>query len=224
MFGWMYKRMFSGHLSEKEDPRMSGYPVRAVIPDGAKLKSKHWKCQITLNQGKEGACTGFAVAQEAACEPHVVPRINNDIARSVYLEAKRIDRFAGEDYSGSTVTAAMKVGKQLGWYDEYRWATSVDDLALAIGHCGPAVLGIPMYRGMFKPDMYGYIGVGRGKQQGGHAILCNGYDKFMNAFTLHNSWGPKWGRRNGECFIHYDEMVKLFDRGGRACIPIVRKG
>ena len=107
MFGWMYRKMFKSDVAETEDPRLKDYPVRAVIPNDAKLRTVDWKCSVYLNQGEEGACTGFAVAAEAAAEPFPVPHINDDIARAVYRLAQTPDHTPGEDYSGSAVTAAM---------------------------------------------------------------------------------------------------------------------
>jgi hypothetical protein len=87
-----------------------------------------------LNQGQEGACTGFGLASVANYllrKRTVVPDINSVSARMLYEMAKRYDEWSGEDYSGSSARGAMK-----GWHkhgvcgDEcwpYNKDTSIDN-------------------------------------------------------------------------------------------------
>ena len=72
--------------------------------------------RIVLDQGQEGACTGFAVAHELIAQPSVVRKgINAKFAREkLYWEAQKIDPFPGGDYpgaepnmEGSTVLSAI---------------------------------------------------------------------------------------------------------------------
>ncbi len=105
------------------------------------------------------------------------------------------------------------------WYGEYRWAFGIEDLVLAVGHLGPAVLGIDWHKGMQNPKG-GFIYPTGGKT-GRHAILCNGYDHASETFTLHNSWGRWWGHR-GECKIHKGNLNLLLRHGGVAAIPLKR--
>lgn len=202
------------------DERSRNYPVRALIAADARPRSYTWRCEKWLDQGREGACTGFALAHEAAGRPVVVAGITNITAQDVYHRARELDEWPGEDYEGSSVLGAMKAGMERGWYKEYRWAFGEADLALAIGHCGPAVLGINWYEGMLTPDLFGKIRVS-GAVAGGHAILCNGYNARRREYRLHNSWGEDWGQR-GECIIGADDMARLLREQGEACIPVVR--
>jgi hypothetical protein len=67
-----------------------------------------------LDQGQEGACTGFGLATVAnylLTRRKVVPDAKPVSARMLYEMAKRYDDWAGEDYSGSSARGAMK-----GWY------------------------------------------------------------------------------------------------------------
>jgi hypothetical protein len=67
-----------------------------------------------LNQGTEGACTGFGLATVANYllrRRKIVPDINPVSARMLYSMAKRYDEWPGEAYSGSSARGAMK-----GWY------------------------------------------------------------------------------------------------------------
>jgi hypothetical protein len=202
------------------DEASRNYPIRALIASKAERKSCIWPCNIILDQGSEGACTGFSVSHEAAAEPVEVKGITNEVALEIYHRARQLDEWPGEDYEGSSVLAAMKAGVERGWYKEYRWAFGEEDLALAIGYKGPAVLGINWYEGMSNPDKDGLIKVS-GFLQGGHAILCNGYDVKTNLYRLHNSWGEGFGVK-GECFISSKDISRLLKKKGEACIPVVR--
>jgi len=202
------------------DERSRNYPITALRTYGSKPRSYTWRCNINLDQGPDGACTGFAVSHEAAARPKEIQGITYDTAFAVYERAKEIDEWPGEDYDGSSVLAAMKAGVEQGWYEEYRWAFGEADLAWAVGHCGPAVLGINWYSDMFDPDENGFVKP-TGHVAGGHAILCNGYSYTKRIYRLHNSWGPNWGI-DGHVFITAEDMDKLLKEQGEACIPTKR--
>jgi hypothetical protein len=211
-----------------QDPKSLAYGIKAVFTSRTKLVSKTWRCRDHFNQGAEGACTGFAVTHELAAQPVRIKGLSNEFAREqIYWEAQKIDPFPGGAYpgaeefmEGSTVLAAMKIAKQLGYIEEYRWAFSVKDLALAIGNIGPAVLGVPWYEGMYKPHACGMLHP-TGEKIGGHAILCRGFNAKKRTFLVHNSWGPKWGK-NGTALVHWDDMQTLLAKTGDACIPMKR--
>jgi hypothetical protein len=201
------------------DERSRNYPIRALIAPKVP-RSYTWRCKVNLDQGTEGACTGFSVTHEAAARPVEILSVTNATALEVYHRARQLDEWPGEDYEGSSVLGAMKAGKERGWYDEYRWAFGEEDLALAVSYKGPSVLGINWYEGMFAPDAEGYVHVS-GRLAGGHAILCNGYHARTRTYRLHNSWGPAWGV-GGDCFISADDLSRLLHEQGEACIPVKR--
>jgi hypothetical protein len=202
------------------DERSRDYPIRALVL-GLAPRSYTWTCGVHLDQGSEGACAGFAVSQEAAARPVVVPGITDAVALAVYHRAQQLDEWPGENYEGTSVLGAIKAGTERGWYGEYRWAFGESDLALAVGWKGPAVLGINWYDGMMDPDSKGVLHVA-GQMVGGHAILCNGYNVAKKLYRVHNSWGSSWGI-NGEAFISMADMARLLSEQGEACIPLVRK-
>lgn len=204
------------------DERSRNFPLRAMLTTAQQKapRSYTWSCAYFLDQGQEGACTGFAVTHEAGARPVVAKRLSAAVAQDVYHRARELDDWPGENYEGSSVLGAIKAGKEKGWYGEYRWAFGLDDLILAVGYKGPAVLGVNWYDQMFQPSANGYISAS-GQVAGGHAILCNGVDVKKKCFRLHNSWGTGWGV-NGECFITFADMDKLLREYGEACIPIQR--
>ncbi|MDB5944691.1 MAG: hypothetical protein JWQ13_4257, partial [Ramlibacter sp.] len=72
-----------------------------------------WRIPV-LDQGEEGACTGFGLATVANFllqRRKVVPDKTPVSARMLYEMARRYDEWPGEDYSGSSARGAMK-----GWH------------------------------------------------------------------------------------------------------------
>lgn len=201
------------------DEKSRSFPVRQLVAT-KKPRSYTWRVDTWLDQGQEGACVGFSWSHELAARPKVIRDITDDTARSVYRRAQQIDEWPGENYEGTSVLAGAKAVLESGHIKEYRWAFGLDDLILAVGYQGPAVIGVNWYSEMFEPDEKGYIHVG-GSLMGGHAIVCHGVNIKGRYFKLHNSWGQDWGV-NGECKISFDDMARLLSEYGEACVPVVR--
>lgn len=201
----------------RHDERSRLYAVASHVA-GEELVTQIWDTPVTLDQGREGACTGFATAHELNAEPCVVP-VDNSMAQALFHRARELDEWPGEDYEGSSVLAAVKAAMERGFYVEgYRWAFAEENLALAVSTIGPAILGIPWMEGMERPDADGFLHA-TGEVVGGHAILCKGIDVERDAYLLHNSWGPSWGLE-GDAWISRDDLRALLADHGEACIPI----
>jgi len=209
------------------DERSRSFPVRDLIA-ASNPRSYTWSCDVHLDQGQDGACVGFSMTHELAAKPVVVPNLTAKFAKEqVYWAAQKIDDWPGGSYPGATpayegtsVLAGIKTLKTLGYVNEYRWAFGLDDLVMAVGHVGPAILGIPWYDGMFTVHPCGFVHV-TGKVAGGHAILCKGVNVAKKTFTLHNSWGTSWGK-GGDALISWSDMDRLLHEQGEAVIPTVR--
>ncbi len=201
------------------DARSRNFPIRALVV-GKLPRSYTWALATHLDQGQEGACVGFSVAHELAARPVIVPAVTDELARTLYHRARQLDEYPGEDYSGTSVLAGIKAASELGYYGEYRWAFGLDDLILALGYRGPALLGLNWYEEMFEPDATGFIHVG-GNVAGGHAILSNAVSLRRQAVHLSNTWGPNWGL-NGGCWISFSDLNRLLHEEGEACIPVKR--
>lgn len=201
------------------DNRSRQFPIRTLLPDKPR-RSYTWSCKVFLDQGREGACVGFAWAHDAAARPQVVPNIDDLDAIDIYNRARQLDAWPGEGYDGTSVIAGAKSMQELGWLREYRWAFGESDLALAVGYKGPAILGLNWYDGMFWPDEQGLLRP-TGSIAGGHAILCNGYSIKTHRYRVHNSWGQDWGV-GGVAYIHREDMARLLSEQGEACIPTFR--
>ncbi|MEU0664338.1 hypothetical protein [Streptomyces lavendulocolor] len=212
------------------DMRSKEYPIRTLVTERAPLRSAGWACPDWLDQGREGACVGFAWSHELIAAPVQVPAINNSFARGVYQEAQRLDEWPGENYSGTSVLAGAKAIAARGYMEEYRWAFGVDDVLRTLGYFGPVVIGIKWYESMFDPAPNGLLEVSPG-EFGGHAILVRGVSLrarldgqggTMPVVRLRNSWGRDWGV-DGDCYLRIEDLDNLLRDEGEACVPVTRK-
>lgn len=209
------------------DHRSREYPARACLAAGSTPVTKLWTLPTgapVLDQGREGACVGFGVTNELRFEPVAVPGLDATFAREkIYWPAQRIDQWPGgaypgasPQYEGTSVLAGMKAAKALGFYGEYRWAFGEADLALAVSHIGPVVIGVNWYTGMFRPDSRGYLNA-TGRVEGGHCVLVVGLNSRYAYYTIYNSWGASWGNQ-GTARIRRSTMDRLLREDGDAAV------
>lgn len=201
------------------DERSRGFAAVDLVGDRSP-RSYTWRVGAWLDQGREGACVGFSIAHEAIARPKRVQGVTDATAREVYKQAQFLDPWPGTDYEGTSVLAGMKAGQERGWFGEYRWCFSEEDLAVTVGYLGPVVLGIDWHQGMFRPDANGFIHP-TGSVMGGHAILCYSFSVKGGFYRLHNSWGPTWGHV-GTALVSREDMALLISRGGEAAVPVGR--
>ncbi len=210
------------------DDRSRSYPVRRLFPT-TDARNYTWRCGTHLDQGREGACVGFACTHALIARRPTMPRLTAKFAtQKVYWEAQRNDQWDGgaypkarPKYDGTSVLEGIKALSRLGYVASYHWAFGLRDLIRAVSWIGPAVLGLWWYESMQEPHDCGYLHV-TGERAGGHAILCKGVNVDERYFIVHNSWGPKWGRQ-GDARISFAEMDKLLDDEGEAVVPIFRR-
>jgi hypothetical protein len=217
------------------DRRTLNYPVSdALSADQQTPINRDWLFPdntTVLNQEREGACVGAGITHELMCFPVPIPNLDMTFAREkIYWVAQETDPWPGGSYPGATpnyegtgVLYGVQAAVNLGYYQQYRWATSEKDMALALGYLGPAIIGVDWYEGMFDPDDNGFIHV-RGNKMGGHCCLVTGINidtptgrtsriSAPGYYTIHNSWGSEWGD-NGNCKISRADMKKLLNNNG----------
>ena len=210
------------------DARNENFSIRALLATGAKPRSYTWSCKPWLDQGPDGACVGFSMAHELAARPAVIPNMDYSFAKErIYWEAQRIDEWEGGSYpgavpryEGTSVLAGAKVLMKLGYLKEYRWAFDLNDLVLAIGYKGPAILGVDWYEGFMHPAADGELKM-TGSIVGRHAILANKVDVKRRRMGLHQSWGQPevWAK----AWMSFDTVSSLLGaQWGEACIPVMR--
>lgn len=216
------------------DERSRDYSIRSLIGTSHfDLKRVEWQEGTILDQGREGACVGFAWTGELLAEPYAPKEqpkaeLGNALASSYYKRAQKLDQWPGEEYEGTSVLAGAKVMKQEGFIESYRWCFGVEDVRDALISTGPVVIGVPWKSGMYSTGNGGLVKV-TGSNVGGHALVLTGYDPFMTingrkyeVFRWRNSWGKDYGV-DGSGFIKYNDLDKLLKKSGEACVPIGRK-
>lgn len=202
------------------DVKSLSYPIRALVANKPR-RSYTWSVPVKLDQGPIGACTGFGWAHEIAARPKPDATITNEYALSIYYRAQQLDEYPGEDYEGSSVLGGAKAVMELGKLREYRWAlgpgaeAAENDLALAVGYKGPAVMGTNWYEGMMEPDVDGYLRP-TGNIVGGHCYLVHGYN-IKWGYKVWNSWGTGFYG-----YITPADMITILSNEGEACIPTLR--
>jgi hypothetical protein len=99
-------------------------PTLVEVPSTISLESYRAAGVPILDQGQEGACTGFGLATVANFLLRVrkqVPDSGTVSPRMLYEMAKRYDEWPGEEYSGSSARGAMKGWHKHGVCGEADW-------------------------------------------------------------------------------------------------------
>ncbi|MEX2244129.1 MAG: N-acetylmuramoyl-L-alanine amidase [Fimbriimonadaceae bacterium] len=212
-------RMYISTLVEVPPHRTLGLYAKEKVP--------------ILDQGQEGACTGFALATVV----NYLRKVNRKDAKRIaspwmmYEMAKKYDEWPGEQYSGSSARGAMKAWHKHGVCSLSNWdkgdrvfteqrakdATArplgayfrVNHKDLVAMHTAITEVGIlyataSVHSGWGAPDpKTGKIEYVDGVE-GGHAFVIVGYD--AQGFWIQNSWGPEWGK-NGYAHVSYEDWL-----------------
>lgn len=213
------------------DEQSRSFPICAALDPAPRIISKRWSLPYgapVLDQGSEGACVGFGVTNDLRFYPVAVRGLNASYAQEkIYWAAQQTDPWPGGSYpgaapryDGTSVLSGVKTAAALGHYGEYRWAFSEPEMALGVGHLGPAILGINWYEGMYRPNAEGYLKP-TGDKVGGHCLLVIGISAAYGYYVVYNSWGPAWGK-NGTAKISRADMVRLLAENGECCLVTQR--
>jgi len=192
----------------------------ATVPNGTLVT--RYKRTILIS----GNCVGFGYSHELLGDPVAVKGINDAFARALYKHIQTKDPWEGENYEGTSVLSGAKVCLDLGYFTAYHWATSAKEVAQAISHMGPVVIGVNWHEGMAQTSSKGFIRV-TGAVRGGHCVVLRGVrvsahaDGSSFAILGRNSWGKGWGM-NGDFWITGKDLQKLVDSGGSFCVPTGR--
>lgn len=189
-----------------------------------------------LDQGREGACTGFGLAANIN---YLKEQRGDDVPvspRMLYEMAKRHDEWPGENYDGSSIRAAIKGWQNMGVCSEKAWSYNEEqprELTIAaakearrttIGayyriqpiiahfHAALCEVGIiyasaKVHSGWLKPRN-GRIPF-RKKNSGGHAFAIVGYDH--KGFWVQNSWSTSWGQTGVAHWLYEDWIANIMD-------------
>jgi C1A family cysteine protease len=220
-----------GCIKDRFDDR--DYLMRAYLPVVKLPKKVDYtqKMSPVRDQGDEGVCVGFAVVSGMKEYQELLDyqKLIELSPRFVYSEAKKNDGAPGLE--GTTIRASMQALKKIGVCQEKFWPyfphqedkpksgaktnaqkfrvityariLSLNELRLSLAGKGPVVLGIDVFKGMFKTKT-GIVPMPNKNEAslGGHAIAACGYDDKKRLIKFKNSWSIKWGR-NGYGFLPY---------------------
>src|SRR5687767_6414967 len=128
----------------RKDPRSLRYTIdrKTDFAVGKPLKTRTRRQYQYLDQGREGACTGFGAAKALGQTPIRRADVSNALAQSIYNRAKQLDEWPGEDYEGSSVLGAMQTVKEAGFISAYYWATTLTQMQHAVCYLGSLVIGV----------------------------------------------------------------------------------
>lgn len=212
------------------DPRSRDFPLQTSV-EASDLDSQYWKTGVQLDQGAEGACVGHAIVQAMETSPvrADLPEPQSS-AFGWYELAQYLDRWEGENYSGTSVLAGAKVAQKAGLVSEYRWCFGMDDVLKAL-MTGPVVVGCAWKDSMINPGPDGLIDIS-GKNLGGHAVVLTGvgFDRHfvgqgrIDVVRIKQSWGRAHGA-NGSVYLRVEDMrVLLEEQHGEACVLLQYEG
>jgi hypothetical protein len=229
-------------MADQAFNRMGDYLLNAV-PDVPDIRDRYYepsliplknkidpsKGLLIMDQGQEGACTGFGLAAVINYLRGPSDPANSASPRMLYEMAKRFDEWEGEDYSGSSCRGAIR-----GWYHNgvclekdwkysvktpgrltpgrakkarkmtvgayYRLRPNIVDYHYALNEAGALYVSAQVHEGWQTPKN-GKIKM-RAKVIGGHAFAVVGYNE--NGFWVQNSWDNSWGD-NGLALWSYED-------------------
>lgn len=186
-----------------------------------------------LDQGSEGACTGFGLAAVVNLLHQRQGRRMKVSPWMLYDMARRHDEWRGEDYDGSSCRGAIKGWYHMGvcseelWKERksnrgvltidvakdarahtigayYRVRKNIVDMHAALNETGVVYASATVHAGWMSPTKDGRI-PHRKSPEGGHAFAIVGYDD--KGFHVQNSWGPDWGR-GGIAIWAYEDWIE----------------
>ena len=213
-------------------------PSLINVPPEAHLDTWKRRKVPVLNQGPEGSCTGFALATVV----HYLQRTragqtDKELVspRMLYEMAKIYDRWAGEDYEGSSCRGAVKGWHKHGVCLEQTWPYTAGELDRTLTpereadaakrplgayyrvnshnlthmHTALAEVGVLYVSSQVHTGWQNVGADGKVVQTdemiGGHAFALIGYDS--TGFWFQNSWGEAWGFQ-GCGHLTYSDWLK----------------
>lgn len=207
-----------------------------AVPDVTDWRNYQGKSYVTKvkNQGTCGSCVSFATvgAIESIARLHAKSPDPSPVLP--LLSEASLHFCAGKKCNGWNLSAALQFCQSTGVvpdsyfpYDQvakpcepkpeweaartkvksYHTISSIDDMIKWLAEKGPLATRFNVYSDFYNYKKGIYRKTPSAKEQGGHAVLCVGYDKQNQAWICKNSWKDSWGEKGyfriamGECGI-----------------------
>lgn len=239
-------------MSKKYSTTEDGFQLNAVtdMPDIRDLKYQpalvHLDDEIlppenliVLNQGTEGACTGFGLAATINYLKQSKDGYEKVSPRMLYEMARKFDEWDGEKYSGSSCRGAIRGWQNMGvcsdelWpyvVDEnepeltvkrakdahstipgayYRLSHRVEDFHTALNEVGVLYVSAKVHKGWYKQNIVDGKIPHMNENIGGHAFAVVGYNE--EGFYVQNSWGKEWGVNGVALWSYKDWQENIAD-------------
>ncbi len=207
-------------------------PTLIEVPSSIDIQEYRSHSVPVLDQGMEGACTGFGLATVVNYllrRRNIFPDTTGVSPWMLYKVARRYDEWPGEAYEGSSARGAMKGWHKHGVCAETLWSkeqrlthtVSTDAATRPLGayyrvnhrdlvaiHSAIAEVGILyataiVHAGWEEVGADGIVPL-RNEVLGGHAFAIVAYNE--RGFWIQNSWGDKWGNK-GFAHVCYDDWL-----------------
>ena len=210
-------------------------PTLVEVPPHVPL-GEYVECEVPiLDQGQEGACTGYGLATVVHYllrRRRVMPDHDGVSPRMLYEMARRYDEWPGQDYEGSSARGAMKGWHKHGVCGDTDWPSDAPDGGLNEARVGAArrrPLGA-YFRVNHRDLVAMHAAIAEVGILYATATVHSGWEKVdaegtiplettplgghafaivaydTQGFWIQNSWGPDWGLR-GFAHISYDDWL-----------------
>lgn len=208
-------------------PQIVSVPRQITIADCKKQRMR------VLDQGQEGACTGFGLAATIHyAMKRAWGKIDPVSPWMLYHFAKQYDPWPGEDYDGSTCRGALKGWHKNGVLPAAKWgrtrskelsqrerfiasdyplgvyarvaARNLRDIQIAIHQCGAVFASCNVHAGWDDVSKSDPMIRQSSDRDGGHAFAVVGYVR--EGFVIQNSWGKSWGD-DGLAILDYRDWL-----------------
>jgi hypothetical protein len=203
-----------------------------------------------LDQGEEGACTGFGLAATIHLLLERSGRAGTRVStRMLYEMAKRHDEWPGEDYAGSSLRGALRGWHSMGVCTEKSWpydpkkadgemtvARAKEARSITLGAYFRLRPHLPDYHAALcqaeviyvSADVHaGWSDPQRGVIKYAPRTAVDGGHAFAivgyneTGFWVQNSWGPGWGRKGLALWTYEDWLDNVVDAWAvRLALPV----
>ncbi len=181
-----------------------------------------------LDQGEEGACTGFALASTINVLLAQRDTMEQVSPYMLYRMAQKHDEWEGQNYEGSSIRGALRGWHNMGACEAHLWnkrrkninrevainarktrlgpyyriQKDLTNFHAALNEVGVLIVSAYVHDGWDFPEGGSIKAPAAWEKEFAHAFAIVGYN--AEGFLIQNSWGDTWGG-NGRAIWSYDD-------------------